>query len=284
MAVFTVQRKGHATVSTNNLTRDEAAQRAQLLTVTSYDVQLDFTDGSGEKPGEDTFGSVTTVRFTSREPGRPTYLDLTTREVRSITLNGGLLDVDEVFDGNRIQLPGLAADNEVVVDARCLYMRTGEGVHRFVDPVDGSVYLYTPFETFDAHRMYACFDQPDLKSVFTFTVRAPRAWFCASIAPVIEQPAAGERGSWSFATSAKISYFISPMIACPYAPGRPPPAGTPPRTDGPAPVARPTRPRHLPPGPPRGGGGGPAPLPPPAEPRGVGMGRIGVGAGPRGPR
>ena len=204
-------------MSPNNLSRDEAAARASLLTVASYDVQLDFTDDSGEKPGESTFGSLTTIRFTSNEPGRPTYLDLTTREVRAITLNGEALDVDEVFDGNRIQLPGLAADNELVVDARCLYMRTGEGVHRFVDPVDGSVYLYTQFETFDAHRMYACFDQPDLKAVFDFTVRAPRDWVCVSNAPVVEQPAAGEPGTWRFATTQKMSTYITAMIAGPYA-------------------------------------------------------------------
>ncbi len=164
----------------------------------------------GEKPGEDDFGSLTTIRFRSNEPGRPTYLDLTTREVRAITLNGEALDVDEVFDGNRIQLPGLAADNELVVDARCLYMRTGEGVHRFVDPVDGSVYLYTQFETFDAHRMYACFDQPDLKAVFDFTVTAPRGWVCVSNSPVLEQPTDGEPGTWRFATTRRRCRPTSP--------------------------------------------------------------------------
>ena len=73
-------------------------------------------------------------------------------------------------------LPALAADNKLRVVGTCVYMNTGEGLHRFVDPVDKEVYLYTQFETFDAHRMFACFDQPDLKATFAFTVAAPADW------------------------------------------------------------------------------------------------------------
>jgi aminopeptidase N len=217
MADRTDRREGHQHVSVNNLERTEAAERARLLTVTSYDVQLDLTDGGGEVPGEDTFGSTSTIRFTSSEPGASTYLDLTAPSVSRVTLNGAPLDVATVFDGNRIQLPGLAAENEVVVEARGAYTRTGEGLHRFVDPVDGSVYLYSQFETFDAHRMYASFDQPDLKSVFTFTVRAPRGWVVVSNAVAEEQPADGEPGTWRFAQTAPMSTYITALIAGPYA-------------------------------------------------------------------
>jgi aminopeptidase N len=211
------QSKGTNRVSVNNLHRDEAAERARLLDVTSYDVQLDLTDGSGEKPGEDTFGSTTTIRFTSTEPGASTYLDLTAPSVTAITLNGGALDPGAVFDGNRISLPSVAVDNVLVVEARCAYMRTGEGLHRFVDPVDGSVYLYTQFETFDAHRMYACFDQPDLKAVFTFHVRAPRDWVVISNAVVEDSPPEGEHGTWRFAQTAPMSTYITALVAGPYA-------------------------------------------------------------------
>jgi aminopeptidase N len=204
-------------VSVNNLERTEAAERARLLTVTSYDVQLDLTDGGGEEPGEDTFATTSTIRFTCSEPGASTHLDLTAPEVSSVTLNGEALDVATVFDGDRIQLPTLAADNEVVVEARGAYMRTGEGLHRFVDPVDGSVYLYSQFETFDAHRMYAAFDQPDLKSVFTFTVRAPRGWVVVSNSAAEDAPAAGEPGIWRFAQTTPMSTYVTALIAGPYA-------------------------------------------------------------------
>ena len=204
-------------MSTNNLTRDEAHERARLLEVTSYDVLLDLTDGSGEKPGDGTFGSTSTIHFTCSEPGAATYLDLTAPSVEKVTLNGADLDVGAIFDGNRIALPTTAADNEVVVQARGAYSRSGEGLHRFVDPVDGSVYLYTQFETFDAHRMYACFDQPDLKAVFTFTVRAPRDWVVISNAAVADAPADGEPGSWRFTTTKPMSTYITAIIAGPYA-------------------------------------------------------------------
>jgi aminopeptidase N len=203
-------------VSVNNLHRDEAAERARLLTVSSYDVQLDLTDGSGEKPGEDTFGTTTIVRFSCREPGAATHVDLTADSVSAITLNGESIDPAAAFDGNRIALPSVGADNELRVEARGTYMRTGEGLHRFVDPVDGSVYLYTQFETFDAHRMYACFDQPDLKAVFTFHVRAPRDWVVISNAVVDDAPAEGEPGTWRFAQTAPMSTYITALVAGPY--------------------------------------------------------------------
>ena len=199
----------------NDLTRDEAAERARLLTVASYDVELDLTDGSGS-PGEGTFSSRTTVRFSCSEPGAATHLDLTARGVRSAVLNGSAVDVDAAFDGHRVRLQGLLADNELVVEADAVYMRTGEGLHRFVDPVDGSVYLYSQFETFDAHRMYACFDQPDLKATFRLVVHAPRDWVVISNGAVEDRPAEGEAGTWTFAQTPRISTYITALVAGPY--------------------------------------------------------------------
>jgi aminopeptidase N len=201
-------------VSENNLTRDEARERARHLTVSSYDVQLDLTDGSGEKPGETTFRSRTVIRFTSSDPSSDTYVDLTALSLTSATLNGVAV---QDFDGNRLQLTGLAADNELIVESEMAYMRTGEGLHRFVDPVDSSVYLYTQFETFEAHRMYACFDQPDLKAVFRFTVRAPRDWVVVSNGAVADRPAQDEPGHWRFLETPIMSTYITALIAGPYA-------------------------------------------------------------------
>jgi aminopeptidase N len=203
-------------VSTNNLHRDEAAQRARLLQVSSYDVDIDLTDGGGS-PGEGTFRTTSTIRFACTEPGAGSYLDLTAPAVHEVKLNGELLEVAAVFDGNRVSLPSLADDNVVTVVADGAYMRTGEGLHRFVDPVDGSVYLYTQFETFDAHRMYACFDQPDLKATFRVTVRAPRGWVVVSNGEVTERPADGEAGTWVFAETPRMSTYITALVAGPYA-------------------------------------------------------------------
>ena len=203
-------------MSQNNLHRDEACERARLLAVQSYDVVLDLTDGAGA-PGDGTFRTTTTARFSCTEPGAATHLDLTAPTVTEVLLNGEPLDVPAVFDGNRIALSGLQTDNEVRVTAQGAYMRSGEGLHRFVDPVDGSVYIYTQFETFDAHRMYACFDQPDLKATFRLVVHAPRDWVVVSNGAVVDRPAEGDAGTWVFAETARMSTYITALVAGPYA-------------------------------------------------------------------
>lgn len=150
-----------------NLTRVEAHERAALVAVHSYDVTLDLTTGP------ETFASTTTVTFAGT-PGASTFIDAITRTVHSVTLNGVELDPAVVSDGIRIQLDDLEAENELTVVADAVYTNTGEGLHRFVDPVDNEVYLYSQFEVPDSRRMFAVFEQPDLKASFAFTVTARR--------------------------------------------------------------------------------------------------------------
>ena len=119
-----------------NLTRDDAAARARLLAVDSYDLQFDLTDGTG-RPGAGTFRSTTTVTFTCREPGAASFIDLVADAVRSATLNGVELDVSTYTEEGGLPLPDLAAENTLVVDADCRYSNSGEGLHRFEDPEDG---------------------------------------------------------------------------------------------------------------------------------------------------
>jgi aminopeptidase N len=195
-----------------NLTRSEAQERAKAIRrVDSYHVELDLTRG------ERVFGSRTRVRFTAEE-GSSSFIDAITDAVRSVTLNGEALDVARVSDGVRIQLPSLAAENELVVDADAPYMNTGEGLHRFVDPADGEVYLYTQFEVPDSRRVFAVFEQPDLKASFSFTVTAPSAWTVVSNSPTPDPRPAGAEGTavWEFAPTARISSYITALIAGPY--------------------------------------------------------------------
>jgi aminopeptidase N len=195
--------------ATDNLSRDEARQRARLLSDVSYDVTLDLTGD------EDTFGSRTTLRFGCDEPGAATFLDLDARSVTAATLNGRPLPAD-AFDGARLVLEDLQAANEVVVDAVCTYRRTGIGLHRFTDPADGKVYLHTQFEPFDAHRVYACFDQPDLKATFTLQVQAPADWVVISNREAVERPGDGQAGRWRFAPTLPMSTYITALVAGPY--------------------------------------------------------------------
>ena len=157
-----------------NLTRDQAVERAALITVDGYRIVLDLTDGEGA-PGDRAFHSVSTVTFDAL-PGADTFLDLVAGTVHSATLNGHEIDISGYDESTGIPLRGLAERNVVVVDAHCRYSNTGEGLHRFADPVDDEVYLYSQFETADAKRMFACFDQPDLKATFDVTVTAPKHW------------------------------------------------------------------------------------------------------------
>jgi len=204
-------------VAVPNLTRDDAAARAALLTVSSYDLFLDVTDGHGH-PGAETFRSVTTVRFDARTPGAGTFIDLVAERVRSASLNGVELDISGYTTDGGLLLPDLAGTNELVVDADCRYSRTGEGLHRFVDPEDEQVYLYTHFEPAEAKRVFACFDQPDLKSVFTVHVTAPFDWQVVSNTGdrTIE---AGESGSQlvHFTPTKRISTYLVALVAGPYA-------------------------------------------------------------------
>ncbi|WP_374456336.1 aminopeptidase N [Nocardioides sp.] len=195
-----------------NLTRDEAATRAALLDVTSYDVALDLTTG------DTTFASVTTLEFTCREPGASTFADLVAPTVREITLNGRSLDPATAYVDSRIALDDLEATNTLVVTADCAYSNTGEGLHRFVDPVDDRVYLYSQFEVPDARRVFTTFEQPDLKSVFTFTVTAPSHWVVVSNAPTPEPEAAGQDGVavWRFPTTKRMSTYITAIVAGEY--------------------------------------------------------------------
>ncbi|WP_034273826.1 aminopeptidase N [Haloechinothrix halophila] len=200
-----------------NLTQEQAIRRAELLDVTSYDIELDLTDGAGA-PGETSFDSKTTVTFTAAEPGTSTFVDIVGSGVHSATLNGAALDVSDYVEDNGIGLPNLAKNNELTVHAECRYMNTGEGLHRFVDPVDGEVYLYSQFETADAKRMFACFDQPDLKSVYRLTVTAPQGWKVISNAPVESTSTTPEGAVRTvFAESERISTYLVALIAGPYA-------------------------------------------------------------------
>ncbi|WP_036506463.1 aminopeptidase N [Nocardioides sp. URHA0020] len=194
-----------------NLTRDEAATRAALLDVTSYSIDLDLTTG------DTTFGSTTTIRFTSTETGAETFADLVDATIHEITLNGVAIDPATAYADSRITLTGLQADNELVVRADCTYSRTGEGLHRFVDPADDRVYLYSQFEVPDARRVYTTFEQPDLKAPFTFHVTAPDHWKVISNSPSPESEAldAG-RAIWRFAPTKPLSTYVTAIVAGEY--------------------------------------------------------------------
>ncbi|MDN3355707.1 aminopeptidase N [Actinomadura sp. DC4] len=183
------------------LTRTEAQTRAHRLDVRSYAVHLDLTRG------EEVFGSTTVIRFGCAEPGVATFVELRPATLLRAVLNGAELDPAALRDG-RLDLTGLAAENELRVEADMAYSRTGEGMHRFTDPADGEVYVSTQCAPDEASRVFACFDQPDLKAVFSITVTAPPDWTVLSNGA----GSRGEDGRWEFAPTPPISTYLAVVV------------------------------------------------------------------------
>ena len=193
-----------------NLTRSEAIERAALVTVEGYRIELDLTVGDKE------FRSRTTVEFEAL-PGADSYIDLAADRVHRAVLNGHDIDTSGYDESTGIPLAGLAHHNVLVVEADCRYSNTGEGLHRFVDPVDEHVYLYSQFETADAKRMFACFDQPDLKATFDITVTAPGHWEVISNGAPVAVQQRGDHKVHTFATTPRMSTYLVALVAGPYA-------------------------------------------------------------------
>ncbi|RBP66468.1 aminopeptidase N [Brevibacterium sanguinis] len=205
----------------HNLTREEAQTRASLVDVSSYEIVL-VLDGRGEH-----FRVRSRTRFTAAE-GSTSFIDAITASVERIQLNGLDLEIAEVVSPARITLPGLAAENELVIDAHFHYMNTGEGLHRFVDPIDDETYLYTQFEVPDARRVFPVFEQPDLKASFSFTVVAPDHWTVVSNSPTptpadpsevfadLGEKPIPDTSVWQFAPTTPISSYITAIVAGPY--------------------------------------------------------------------
>ena len=193
-----------------NLTRDEAATRSSLVKTHSYRIDLDLTTSA------QTFIAKTCVKFSGLKPGQSTFIDALGKRVISASLNGVAFEVKD-YDGQTIHLPPLAAENELCLEIEGIYSNTGEGLHRFVDPADGEVYLYTQFETGDARQMYACFDQPDQKATFTISTITPKHWEVISNYDIDSVTDIGSESKLTqFKESQVISTYVTAIVAGPY--------------------------------------------------------------------
>lgn len=192
-----------------NLTRVEASQRAELISVDSYEITLKLSADS------ETFFSQTKVNFQATQ-GSESFIDASAEEIHLIKLNGEILPTSN-FSDHRIKLPNLQARNTLVIEGTFSYTNSGEGLHKFIDPVDGETYLYSQFEVPDSRRVFAVFEQPDLKATFQFTVAAPNHWVVTSNSPTPEAEEIGDGyARWTFSPTPRISSYITAIIAGPY--------------------------------------------------------------------
>jgi aminopeptidase N len=172
-----------------------------MISDVHYDVALDLTQG------DETFGSDTTLTFRCRQSAADTFIEFIGPAVARAELNGKALP-KSAFDGGRVGLTGLQTDNTLTVSGTAEYMHDGTGLHRFHDPLDGRVYLHSQFASYDAHRAFACFDQPDIKATYTFEVKAPSDWVVVSNTP-------GRRagGVWHFPKTKPMSTYLAAVVA-----------------------------------------------------------------------
>jgi aminopeptidase N len=194
----------------SSLTWDEAKRRAELVDVHRYDIDIDLT----ELVEGGAFRAVSTIRFGAPSPGSPTFVDCAC-EVISASLNGQPLVADAVT-ADRIRLDDLADENVLVVETVQRSTHQATGVHRSVDPADGEVYIWTSFEPDDARRVWACFDQPDLKAPFGFTVTAPAGWTVLSNSG---DPTVVDRDGvqhWTFPDTPPLSTYVPVVNAGPF--------------------------------------------------------------------
>ena len=191
-----------------NLTRAEAQERSTIVKVHSYEVDLDLTVGA------ENFIATSRIKFDCLKPGSTTFIDAIGKSVIKAELNGQ--PFDPKFDGESIFLPELAATNELYVEFEGIYSKSGEGLHRFEDPADGEVYLYTQHEVPDARRTFVCFDQPDLKATFAITATVPGHWVVISNNPVASKVDAGSHKKWTFTTTPLLSTYLTALVAGPY--------------------------------------------------------------------
>ena len=195
------------------LTRNEAAHRAGILDVLAIDVTVDLS--GAQDSSQATYPVTSILTLTSCE--ERTFIDIV-GQVSDVFLNG----VEHPFehDEDRVWVAGLPVGETITLEVRALayYSRSGEGLHRYTDPEDAEVYLYTQFEPNDAHRAWPCIDQPDVKPAWTFHVIAPSSWvvFSNGVEVACEEAGAGA-ARHDFSTTPPLSSYITALVAGPWA-------------------------------------------------------------------
>ncbi|MGO4956232.1 aminopeptidase N [Luteococcus sp. Sow4_B9] len=187
-----------------NLTHDEARRRGSLLRVREVRISLDLTS-------PDAFTGSTTITVDCQEPGAETFVDFAGTSLDELVLNGDVV-ADPQWDGRRIHLPGLLAHNTITVRGTMAWSSDGEGLHRSVDPADGTAHVYAMSFLDAAPRWFACFDQPDLKASHQLDVLAPEGWLVRGNTRT-EQEADGH---WHSLPSQPISSYLVTLVAGPW--------------------------------------------------------------------
>lgn len=188
----------------------QASLRSQIISDVHYALDFQLT-------GETEFTANTKVTFNLSEVPKQLSLDLNKAQIKRFIINGTAIYPN--YNGAYINLnPRLLTSGKNTVEV--LFTRphstNGEGLHRFQDPIDGKVYLYSHFEPAAAQQMFAVFDQPDIKANYQITVTAPKDWQVISTMRETNITAEGAFNRWEFPQTPKLSPYNFSMHAGPY--------------------------------------------------------------------
>jgi len=193
------------------LTQEEAEGRAARISNTAYELHLDLVKGSPTYRGD------ITITFDDSGAG-DTFLCHRGKTIELFEVNGERVEPE--WNGFRLVLPGpaLRPRNSVHIVYVNDYDHQGDGFHQFIDPEDGEEYLYSNFEPYECHRLFPCFDQPDIKATYALTVTAPDEWeLIANYREMSSTPADRGRSTRTFETTKPFSTYLFALVAGPYA-------------------------------------------------------------------
>ena len=124
--------------SRTNLSREEAVWRSGVLALARLTVRVDVT-GAGEAASTG-FAVRSELDLDVRDSAEGLWVDFLGEAVTGVEVDDE--EIEPQWDGARVALPALGAgQHRVVVEARGRYSSSGQGLHRFHDPVDASTNL-----------------------------------------------------------------------------------------------------------------------------------------------
>lgn len=188
----------------------QANLRSEVISDVSYELDFQLT-------GETEFTASTKVNFRLSEVPKELSLDLNKAQIKRFMINGTAVYPN--YNGAYISLNSRllsTGSNTVIVEYTRAHSTNGEGLHRFQDPIDGKVYLYSHFEPAAAQQMFAVFDQPDIKAHYQISVTAPKDWQVISTMRETSIKAVGASNRWEFPQTPKLSPYNFSMHAGPY--------------------------------------------------------------------
>jgi len=190
-----------------------AEMRAKQVSNVSYNLSVTIDNKS-----ENFSGSTQLTFDLAKNNQNDLTIDFDEGTVNSLKINGK--EAKFSYEKWFITIPAselAAGEQTITIDYQRPYSTDGSGFHRFVDPKNGEVYLYTDFEPYDANRLFPHFDQPDLKASYKIDVTAPAHWQIISATRETNITENGEIKVWSFPASAKFSSYIFSLHAGNYA-------------------------------------------------------------------